>query len=209
MFQVNGQQGPLLFLLNGQLWSGKVSEFPRLGETEEWIIVDLTNNAHPIHLHLVQFQVVGRQDIDAPRYAADWISLQREKLQNSTASPPWPVDFIPEELEVEPYLTGTFSGPALNEVGWKDTVLAYPNSITRIRARWTSQDGSPFGFDATEGPGYVWHCHLLEHEDNEMMRPYKVIPVIDSDLEIPLQDLLIILGLILIVVLFLIIRLKK
>ncbi|HER54684.1 MAG TPA: hypothetical protein ENO13_02155, partial [Candidatus Bathyarchaeota archaeon] len=62
---------------------------------------------------------------------------------------------------------------------------------------------------ATEGPGYVWHCHLLEHEDNEMMRPYKVIPVIDSDLEIPLQDLLIILGLILIVVLFLIIRLKK
>lgn len=194
MFQVNGEQGPLLFLLNGQLWSGEISELPRLGDTEEWIIVDLTNNAHPIHLHLVQFQVVGRQDINATRYAADWISLQREALGDSTASPPWPTDFIPEELPVEPYLLGTRRPPALNEVGWKDTTLVYPNTITIIRSRWSSQDGSSYSFDATEGPGYVWHCHLLEHEDNEMMRPYKVLPRLESqNQEIPLFEVLIVL----------------
>jgi FtsP/CotA-like multicopper oxidase with cupredoxin domain len=210
MFQVNGEQGPLIFLLNGQLWSGEVSELPRLGETEEWIIVDITNNAHPIHLHLVQFQVVGRQDIDAPRYAADWISLQREALQNATASPPWPVDFVPEELEVEPYLTGTFRGPALYELGWKDTALVYPNSITKIRARWTSQNGNPFSFDATDGPGYVWHCHLLEHEDNEMMRPYRVLPSVVAVSDFPLFEVSLVAGLaVLVVVLVLVFRRKR
>jgi cobalamin biosynthesis Mg chelatase CobN len=50
-----------------------------------------------------------------------------------------------------------------------------PGEVTTIRVRFTAQDGSPFTFDATQGPGYVWHCHIIDHEDNEMMRPYKVV----------------------------------
>ena len=57
---------------------------------------------------------------------------------------------------------------------WKDTVLVNAGEVVTIRMRFAQQDGSSFPFDATTGPGYVWHCHLLEHEDNEMMRPYKV-----------------------------------
>ncbi|MEJ2261467.1 MAG: multicopper oxidase domain-containing protein, partial [Nitrosopumilaceae archaeon] len=209
LFQVNGQLGPLYFLLNGQLWSGIITETPRVGDTEEWVFVDLTNNGHPMHIHLIQFQIVSRQDINVTRYAADWISLQRELLGNNTAAPPWPTDFIPQDLPVEPYLIRSSRPPALNEIGWKDTVLVYPNTVTTIRARWASQDGTPFPFDATVGPGYVWHCHILEHEDNEMMRPYKVLPSLGNTnfpiLEIGILALIIILAM----SLFFILRRRK
>ena len=59
-----------------------------------------------------------------------------------------------------------------NERGWKDTVRALPGEVTRIQVRFAPTDGGDFPFDATAKPGYVWHCHILEHEDNEMMRPY-------------------------------------
>jgi len=54
-------------------------------------------------------------------------------------------------------------------------VVVNSGEVVTIRVRWTQQDGSAFPFDATTGPGYVWHCHILEHEDNEMMRPYIVV----------------------------------
>jgi FtsP/CotA-like multicopper oxidase with cupredoxin domain len=95
-----------------------------LGATEEWSMYNFTEDAHPIHLHLVRFQVVGRTLLDG------------------TASP---------NVGVQPW-----------ETGYKDTVVAYPGDITTVRAN----------FDI-EGL-YVWHCHIVEHEDNEMMRPYVV-----------------------------------
>jgi FtsP/CotA-like multicopper oxidase with cupredoxin domain len=94
-----------------------------LNAIEVWELHNFTADAHPIHIHEVQFQVVDRQPFDG------------------AARPP------------EPY-----------ERGFKDTVIAYPGEITRVKAL----------FDL---PGlYVWHCHILEHEDNEMMRPYHVGP---------------------------------
>lgn len=80
----------------------------------------------------------------------------------------------------------------MNEQGWKDTIRMNPNEITRIRLRFTPQDvpsgdSKPgvnlFPFDPTFGPGYVWHCHIIDHEDNEMMRPMKVVscPIIESN----------------------------
>jgi len=103
------------------LWADAITENPDLNATETWEIYNFTQDAHPIHLHLVQFQVVDRQPFDGMAY-----------------------------------------GPAPGEAGFKDTVIAYPGEVTRIRAR----------FDI-EGL-YVWHCHIVEHEDNEMMRPYCV-----------------------------------
>lgn len=99
------------------------------GATEEWVMYNVTEDAHPIHIHLVQFQVLGRQAIGGGPSVA-----------GSNDPLPW-------------------------ETGFKDTVIAYPGEITRVKAR----------FDI---PGfYVWHCHIVEHEDNEMMRPYHVGPV--------------------------------
>jgi bilirubin oxidase len=105
-------------------WDDPISENPQLDAIEIWEIFNFTEDAHPIHIHEIQFQVENRQRMDH-RHAR---------------------------------------GPERSETGFKDTVIAYPGEITRIRAK----------FDL---PGrYVWHCHIVEHEDNEMMRPYRVGP---------------------------------
>jgi spore coat protein A, manganese oxidase len=111
-------------LKSGATLTVNVTENPRLGKTEDWEMHNFTADAHPIHLHLVRFQVVGRALLGEPVVAG---------------------------VGVEPW-----------ETGFKDTVIAYPGQITKVRAK----------FDI-EGL-YVWHCHIVEHEDNEMMRPYVV-----------------------------------
>jgi FtsP/CotA-like multicopper oxidase with cupredoxin domain len=106
-----------------------ITENPALGSTEEWEINNLTVDAHPIHVHLVKFQVINRQLLD-------------------------PLTLLPVGVPT----------PALPaEAGYKDTVIAYPGQVTRIRAT----------FDIAGL--YVWHCHIVEHEDNEMMRPFTVV----------------------------------
>ncbi|MEV0035476.1 multicopper oxidase [Streptomyces sp. NPDC050804] len=104
-------------------WGDPVTEDPALGATEVWEIHNFTKDAHPIHIHEVQFQVVDRQ---------------------------------PEGQAVRP--------PEPWERGFKDTVIVSPNAVTRVKAR----------FD--QAGHYMWHCHMLEHEDNEMMRPFRVGP---------------------------------
>jgi hypothetical protein len=129
------------------MWMDAVTENPLLNDTEIWEIYNTTMDAHPIHLHLVRFQVVNRQGFDM-----------------MTFEPMGPV------AEANP-----------NEKGYKDTVVAFPGQITRIKAK----------FDI---PGlYVWHCHIVEHEDNEMMRPYVVrfdpaFPDFDQDSDVDNAD---------------------
>jgi FtsP/CotA-like multicopper oxidase with cupredoxin domain len=82
------------------------------------------------------------------------------------------------------YLKGKPTPPLPQEAGWKDTVVVYPGQVTRIAVRWAPTDlpantlaaNSFFPFDPNGGYGYVWHCHIVDHEDNEMMRPDEVIP---------------------------------
>ena len=122
---------------NPRLWADPVTENPALGSTEEWAIHNFTEDAHPIHVHETVFQVVNRQDI-----LVDEDNKTVQVVPGSEPAPP------------EPW-----------ESGFKDTVIAYPSQVTRVRAQFTS-------------PGqYVWHCHIVEHEDNEMMRPYRIGPV--------------------------------
>jgi spore coat protein A len=118
-------------------WMDAVTENPAVGSTETWEIYNFTADAHPIHVHLVQFQVVDRQGLT---------NLDAEGI----AQPP----SVP---------TGSPRDPEDWETGFKDTVIAYPGEVTRIKAR----------FDIAGR--YVWHCHIVEHEDNEMMRPYDVV----------------------------------
>ena len=165
--EVMGPGGPLEILLNGQMWHAPISETPVLGTTEEWVIVNPTADTHPIHLHLVQFQLVSRQDIRATAYNEAWMMM-------NGGMPPF--HMTPMELDPTPYLTGLPWPAGPNEQGWKDTVRMNPGEVTVIRVRFAPIDGTPaYPFDATAGPGYVWHCHILDHEDNEMMRPYVVV----------------------------------
>ncbi|WP_437972603.1 multicopper oxidase domain-containing protein [Sorangium sp. So ce295] len=115
-------------------WEADVTENPRVDDTEVWELHNLTADAHPIHIHETVFEVVNRQALD--------------------------IDASPEGKL--PQLVGAPRPPEPWETGYKDTVIAYPGEVTRIRAQF-----------ATAGQ-YVWHCHILEHEDNEMMRPYRI-----------------------------------
>ncbi|QUI21001.1 multicopper oxidase domain-containing protein [Vallitalea pronyensis] len=179
---LNNGNGPLELLLDGQKWASPISELPIVGSTVEWEVPNLTRATHPVHIHLIQFQIVNRQLFDSDKYLEDWLSINGE--------PPLQHPTIP--LPVEPYLIGDPIEPDLNEQGWKDTIRMNPSEITRIRLRFTPQDvpsgdSKPgvnlFPFDPTFGPGYVWHCHIIDHEDNEMMRPMKVVscPIVESN----------------------------
>ncbi len=153
-----GNEFPVAALLGTNVdgkrtWMDPITENPQVGDTEIWRVVNLTGDAHPIHLHLVMFQVVDRIPF-VPDGAEAYAAAQEEWLEGgSVGDPPVVDDFL------------DFSGtrdPEPGETGMKDTVIAYPGEITRIKAN----------FDR-EGL-YVWHCHIVEHEDNEMMRPYYV-----------------------------------
>jgi spore coat protein A len=132
----NDMGQPAIHLLDGKRWHDPISEKPVLGTTEIWEFVNTTEDAHPIHLHLVRFQILDRRPIDAAAYVYD------DKLV-----------YIGDAVPPDP-----------NEAGWKDTVSVSPEAVTRIIVKFEGYVGR-----------YVWHCHILEHEDNEMMRPYEVV----------------------------------
>jgi spore coat protein A, manganese oxidase len=168
--QLDSQGNPLGLFLNGQMWDAPASETPKNGTTEDWYFVNLSGDAHPMHLHLVQFNVVSRQDFNSDKYLADWLRLNQAGLTNGKL--PFKMDWQTKVLPFEPYLKpGTKALALPDEKGWKDVVRAMPGQVTQIRVRYKQQNGNPYPFDPTAGPGYVWHCHIIDHEDNEMMRP--------------------------------------
>jgi FtsP/CotA-like multicopper oxidase with cupredoxin domain len=164
--EMMNEDGPIGALLNGMTYhDAPATEYPSLGTTELWEVVNMTGDTHPIHLHLVQFQLLNRQKINARRY----------EMAFAAANPTMPATtYTP--VPVEPYLKGKPIPADPNERGWKDTYRMNPGEVTRIIVRFAPQDESPaFAFDATAEPGYVWHCHILEHEENDMMRPYHLV----------------------------------
>jgi len=148
---------PVYGSLNGRKYEDArgCQEAPRLGATEDWRLINTTGDTHPIHLHLIQFQVIDRTPFDAAAYKA---ALDAARAIDPNAS----------NLDPRRYFTGPSAKPDANERGWKDTVRTNPGQVTRLRARWTY----PAGVSGTQR--YVYHCHILEHEDNSMMRPLEV-----------------------------------
>ena len=119
------------------MWRDVVTENPALGSTEVWEFYNATGDAHPIHIHEIVFEVLNRQEI--------FVNDENQSVQVVPGS-------VPRAREP-------------GESGFKDTVIAYPGQVTRVRAQFNT-------------PGqFVWHCHIVEHEDNEMMRPYRIGPV--------------------------------
>jgi FtsP/CotA-like multicopper oxidase with cupredoxin domain len=227
--EVEGPGGPDEVIINNSHWNGRRegsttvipgsvpnshglfgTEAPQEGATELWEIANMTPDAHPLHIHLIQFQVINVQPFNTefdlcglpgPQYRQAWDALFPGGTFGGFTFPP--MQFIPGYGPPLNYATPNadgaiggnlafstgngqyFAGPAvapnLRDAGWKDTLKMFPCAVTRIMTRWAPQDlpvGSThagtdyFPFDPTSGgPGYVWHCHILDHEDNEMMRP--------------------------------------
>ncbi|MFB6154899.1 MAG: multicopper oxidase family protein [Haloferacaceae archaeon] len=142
----------LLNILNQRDWDDDVTENPQLGTTEVWNLVNTTEDTHPIHVHLIEFEVVERQPFDAATYLED------------LGDPEEPGDAGENLKPLEEYYVGDPKPPQPDERGRKDTVKVHPGEITRIKTRFGRHTGR-----------YVWHCHILEHEDHEMMRPYEVV----------------------------------
>jgi FtsP/CotA-like multicopper oxidase with cupredoxin domain len=192
------------------LW---MTELPRVGSTEVWEILNLTPDTHPIHLHLVQFQVLNRQQLRTTLltgYVADWQApfpggVFNGERDDGTWGPITypkgrvipgygpPNDYLTPNadgalggnLAFGSYLLGPAVPPSPSEAGWKDVASVPPAFVTRYVVRWAPQataiggvrpGQNQFAFDPTRGPGYLIHCHMLEHEDNEMMRPYLPVP---------------------------------
>ena len=137
-------ENPIMAMINEAHWDDPVTENPRAGSVEMWQIINTTGDAHPIHIHLVQFRILNRQPFDTVQY--------------------------PRKL--------VFTGPPVaappdEQNAFKDTVKSFPGEVTRIVMRFDLPSGTP----VRQGDKfrYVLHCHILEHEENEMMRPYDVI----------------------------------
>jgi len=137
---------PIIGQLDGLHWSDPVTENPKAGSVEIWNLVNTTGDAHPIHVHLVEFQVLERRTFNQTIWANQHRLVHHDKAQ----------------------------APARNESpARKDVIIAQPGMVTKIIARFDLPAGT------RPAPGqkyrYMWHCHILEHEDNEMMRPFDVI----------------------------------
>ena len=130
------RQGRALGLqINGKGYDAPVPEVVKLGSIEKWRFINNTKDAHPMHLHLVQFQILNRQGFNP-------VSLRSGALE----------------------LVGIPRLPAANEAGWKDTAIVNPREVLTIIVRFEGYAGR-----------YVFHSHILEHEDHDMMRPYEVV----------------------------------
>ncbi|HSK73228.1 MAG TPA: multicopper oxidase domain-containing protein [Pyrinomonadaceae bacterium] len=159
---------PVKALLNNLHWHTNQIEMPKVDTVEQWNIINTTGDTHPIHLHLVQFQLLGRQKFKVGAYmAANYPGLPHP---DAAGMGPFPAP------SAEAFKYGAQKQPDPNEAGWKDTIRANPGEITRIMVPFgaNAAPGVPFGQSFTGD--YVWHCHILEHEDHEMMVPYKVVP---------------------------------
>jgi spore coat protein A len=134
--EFDGDDGdPMVMLLNRKHWADPVTEIVKGGTTEIWSLANLTQDTHPIHLHMVHFQVLDRQTFSVDDYLND------ESLRMTRPKQP----------------------PQPHEMGWKDVVQCPPETVTRIIVPFSPYTGR-----------YLWHCHILEHEANDMMRPYVI-----------------------------------
>ncbi len=133
--KVDANGKSLGMLINGKSYDEPTTEFPKLGSMEKWRFINTTDDSHPMHLHLVQFQILERQGYD---YGA----------------------FLQGKLE----FSGAPRPPAPNELGWKDTAVVNPRDVLTILVPFEGFAGK-----------FAFHCHLAEHADNEMMRPFEVV----------------------------------
>jgi spore coat protein A len=134
------------------------TETVEVGSVEDWYWVNLTGDTHPMHTHLFMHQVIGRVPFDVEAYTEAAVAA-------GFGGP----DGLVGGFDPRPFATGPMSPPRRAERGYKDTTKANPGQFTIIRGRFDLPAG------VAPPQDYVYHCHIVEHEDNEMMRPFRVV----------------------------------
>lgn len=151
---------PLHLYINALSYDDPVTEKPKVGTTEIWNVINLTEDNHPLHIHLGLFKVLDQTNITNIDEFRDCMN----KLNNA------------EKCNIEKYATGKKLSVEPYEKGWKNVYKMQPGVLTKIIVKFAYiHTNASYPFDATAEPGYVYHCHILDHEDNVMMRPLKLV----------------------------------
>ncbi|GGI82672.1 multicopper oxidase family protein [Pseudarthrobacter scleromae] len=159
---------PIMALLNNRPFHTTGITAVQGDTLEEWELINTTVDAHPIHLHFTQFQVLNRQRFDVGKYlaATGYVDPATGLVTPGQGN----------SVPVTPFLMGRPKAAPANERGWKDTVVSMPGEVTRISVPFGAgaAGGAPLAIGSSFTGEYVWHCHILEHEDNDMMQRYVI-----------------------------------
>ncbi|GJN05947.1 hypothetical protein PR202_ga23626 [Eleusine coracana subsp. coracana] len=147
--------------INGLRLEDPVTETPRSGTTELWHVINLTGDNHPLHIHLGMFQAVKMQQLVDLQVFMDCMTAVNDAVK----------------CGVDRHAVGDVVPVPDHEKTWKNVVKIPPGFMTTVVVAFKLVDtNQPYPFDATAEPGYVYHCHILDHEDNAMIRPLKLLP---------------------------------
>ncbi|CAI5525883.1 unnamed protein product [Closterium sp. Naga37s-1] len=144
---------PLMGMIDMKHFNEKVDITPTYRTRELWYLINLTEDAHPIHIHFTPHRILFRRPFNKGLYETRKCSIPAGTC-----------------------FTGPAISPRRNERGMKDTTRAPPGYVTALVVDFSPWMGKELSFDPTKGPGYMIHCHILDHEDNDMMRPFKILP---------------------------------
>ncbi|KAF8083459.1 hypothetical protein N665_0772s0028 [Sinapis alba] len=159
---VSDSDEPTHLYVNGLPYDAPVTETPKSGTTEVWEVINLTEDNHPLHIHLGLFKVVEQTAL----LAAGLEEFKECMTKHNDAV----------KCKISKYARGKKTMVTAHERGWKNVFKMMPGHVTRILVRFAYiHSNASYPFDPTQEPGYVYHCHILDHEDNMMMRPLKVI----------------------------------
>ncbi|KAH9300965.1 hypothetical protein KI387_012548 [Taxus chinensis] len=152
---------PTHLFINGLPFDAAATETPKQGSSEVWHVINLTEDNHPLHIHLALFFVVQQIEI---------LDLEEFKSCMDQKN-----DAV--KCDIQKHAKGKTVAVAGPDSGWKNVYKMEPGFMTTIIVDFSllgSSGRRPYPFNASDEPGYVYHCHILDHEDNEMMRPLKV-----------------------------------
>ncbi|PKU68676.1 multicopper oxidase LPR2 [Dendrobium catenatum] len=161
MFEYESATGePTHLYINGKPYDAPVTETPRSGTSEVWHVINLTDDNHPLHIHLGLFVVLEQREL-----------VEVEKLKDCMMR----INDV-DKCRLKDHAKGRTDPVPAHEKGWKNVFKMQPGFVTRILVRFAMlRSEKPYLFDAAAEPGYVYHCHILDHEDNMMMRPLKLL----------------------------------
>eukprot|EP00252_Welwitschia_mirabilis_P014308 TRINITY_DN3147_c0_g1_i1.p1 TRINITY_DN3147_c0_g1~~TRINITY_DN3147_c0_g1_i1.p1 ORF type:complete len:211 (-),score=8.17 TRINITY_DN3147_c0_g1_i1:80-712(-) len=159
MYMSKGSDLPTSMLIDAAKFEDPATEVVAEGTSEVWDVINLDTETHPMHVHLGFAAVLRRTELVDLGNFSDCMMMMNDA----------------EMCGLDKHATGKVSSPLPSERGWKNVFPTAPGFVTRVLLRFSLLDGSSsYPFNASGFPGYVYHCHMLDHEDNQMMRPLLV-----------------------------------
>ncbi|KAL1189930.1 Multicopper oxidase LPR2 [Cardamine amara subsp. amara] len=161
MFEyVSKDDEPTHLYINGLPYNAAVREFPKIGTSEVWEVINLTEDNHPLHIHLGLFKVLEQRALVETEEFTECMTKELDAVK----------------CQINKYARGNKTAVTAHEQGWKNVFKMMPGHVTKILVRFSYiHSNESYSFDATQEPGYVYHCHILDHEDNMMMRPFEMV----------------------------------